>query len=178
MPVGRQPGRLGPSAARRFTLTAVGAPAAGLATHLAGGGMLPTSSVVMLAALALGTLAAGAAMHLALRSRGLWAAWCALVCGQLAIELALRSPVGHASPTSLWSAGIHLLAAALLTGVLLGGERVAADLSDLLDRWVPRSRTPLPVIDAAADRRPASTRPELRGADLLLPRSPRGPPHA
>lgn len=140
--------------------------------------MLPTSCVVTLATLALGTLATGAAMHLALRSRGLWAAWCALVGGQLAIELTLRSPDGHASPTSVWSAGIHLLTAALLTGVLLGGERVAADLSDLLDRWVPRSRTSPAVVDAAAGWRPAGGRPALRGADQHLPRSPRGPPHA
>lgn len=139
--------------------------------------MLPASCVVALAVLALGTIATGAANHLARRCRGPWAAWCALVGGQFAIELVLRSPAAHAQQAPLWSAVAHLLAAALLTGVLLGGERVAADLSDLLGWWMPRSWAPRPVIDVATGPRSADARWALRGSTQHLPRSPRGPPY-
>lgn len=164
----------------RSTLVAVGGSLGGALGHLVGGGALPASCLPVFAVLAVGTAAAAGAARVARCGRGPWGAWGVLLAGQVAMEVALRSSaveVPPASPVPPATALVHVSTAAVLTALLLGGERVAADLRDFLDRWVPRSPAGGQTVElVTAPRFHATTSSPLGGAEHL-PRDPRGPPH-
>lgn len=161
----------------RFTLVTIGAPVGGVFGHLAGGGTSPTSFLAVLGVLILGAATTGGAIEVSRRSRGSWAPWGVLLAGQAAMEAVLRFPGSPSTLLSSGSSGVHILAAVVLTALLLGGERVAGDLRDLLDRWMPRSWADLPLIEFLATAPCEGPRSLPLGRTEHLPRTPRGPPH-
>lgn len=175
-PVDWQLDRRRRAVARRSTLVAAGASAGGVLGHLVGGGALPTSGLTVLALLVVGAAAAAGAVRVARRSRGPGATWGVLLAGQVAMEGLLRTSAAHVSPLPPATALLHISTAGVLTALLLGGERVADDLRDVLDRWVPRAHVGAAIVASRAAQRFVAATPSPHGVAERLPRDPRGPP--
>lgn len=117
--------------------------------HLAGGGTLVPTYGLALAVIALAGVSTWFASEVGRRTRGLLSTAMVLAAGQAGLELVLWA--GDRSVHSpVLAAGLHALADVLLLILVLGAERVSADLRATADRAAPPLRwllEPAPVPD-------------------------------
>lgn len=105
-------------------------------THLAAGGtVMPAADILVVAAVLAGS-STWLAEQVGRRTRGMAAAAAAVGAGQGGLDLLLRA-TGQSVRDPLLAAGLHAGATIVLVILVLGVERVVADLSAVVDRSLP-----------------------------------------
>ena len=160
--------------AARVLVLALLAGLVGVGARLAGGGALPTTCTTLMSVVAVAGPATFLAQALATRHRSAWLAFVALGSGQLGIELVLQAN-DRAVEDPLTTVAVHLAANLVLGVMMVGADRVMADLVAALDRVLPRLGGPSylparPVHPRLVGRVP------LPASSAMTPRSVRGPP--
>ena len=146
----------------------------GIGAHLAGGGALPTTCMSLVSVAVVAGPAAFLAQAQATRHRSTWRAFVALGSGQLGIELVMQAN-DRSVEGPLITVAVHLAANVVLGVMLVGADRVLADLVAALARVLPCPGGP-----SCPPARPGHSRLTgrvvLPASCAITPCSVRGPP--